>query len=208
MAARAGGTLTVMEAAGELYRRAARRTLVDGEADAQLADDIELLFERFDNNWNLLERLLAQMLKQRSHWLRYVVGHEPRLLCERINASLAAIIGTRLEAAQRLVPRALAARAAALPGVGNLDADPRHLAAWQRLGSLALTDRGWRQSLSARHLGAGYEEPAARLALRSCIELLAGIAGLEAALREVMPLPAPVLCATEAGAIASAGPLY
>lgn len=203
VAARAGGTLTVMEAAGELYRRAARRTLVDGEADAQLADDIELLFERFDNNWNLLERLLAQMLKQRSHWLRYVVGHEPRLLCERINASLAAIIGTRLAAAQRLVPRALAARAAALPGVGDLDADPRHLPAWQRLGSLALTDRGWRRSLSAPHLGAGYEEPAARLALRSCIELLAGIAGLEAALREVMPLPAPLLSATEAGAIAA-----
>ena len=35
VAARAGGTLSVMEAAGELYRRAARRTLVDGEADPQ-----------------------------------------------------------------------------------------------------------------------------------------------------------------------------
>jgi ATP-dependent helicase/nuclease subunit A len=204
VAARAGGTLTVMEAAGELYRHAARRTLVDGESDAQLADDIELLFERFDNNWNQLERLLAQMLRQRSHWLRYVVGHEPQLLYERINASLAAIIGTRLEAAQRLVPRALAARAAALPGVGELGADPRQLPAWQRLACLVLTDRGsWRRNLNARHLGAGYEEPAARLALGGCIELLARIAGLETALREVLPLPAAVLSATEAGAIAA-----
>jgi ATP-dependent helicase/nuclease subunit A len=203
VAARAGGTLTVMEAAGELYRAAARRTLVDGERDAQLAADIELLFERFDNNWNLLERLLAQMLKQRSHWLRYVVEHEPQVLCDRINASLAAIIRTRLEAVHGLVPRALAARAAALPGVGALDTDPGYLAGWQRLGRLALTERGWRKTLSARHLEAGYEEPAARAALRDCIELLAGIAGLEAALREVIPLPPPALSAADTGAIAS-----
>ena len=203
VAARAGGTLRVMEAAGELYRRAARRTLVDGEADAQLAEDIDLLFARFDNNWNLLERLLAQMLKQRGHWLHYVVDHEPRVLCERINASLAAIIAARLEAAHRLVPRALAMRAATLPGVGVLDAEPRHLPAWQRLGRLALTERGWRQILSARHLGAGYETAAARAALRSCIELLAGIGGLEAALREVRALPPPQLSTTEQGAIAA-----
>ena len=203
VAARAGGTLTVLEAAGELYQRAARRTLVDGEADAQLTDDIELLFERFDNSWNLLERLLAQMLKQRSHWLRHVVGDEPRVLCERINASLAAIIGTRLEAVHRLVPRALATQAAALPGVGSLGSEPQQLPAWQRLARLALTDRGWRKLLSARHLGAGYEEPAARAALRGCIELLAGIPGLEAALRDVLPLPPPLLSATEAAAIAA-----
>ncbi|GAC1458581.1 MAG: UvrD-helicase domain-containing protein [Steroidobacteraceae bacterium] len=203
VAARAGGTLTVTEAAGELYRRAARRTLVDGEADAQLADDIELLFERFDNNWNLLERLLAQMLRQRSHWLRYVVADEPRALCERINASLAAIIGTRLAAAHRLMPRALAAHAAALPGVGMLGSDPQHLPAWQRLAGLALTDAGWRKILSARHLGPGYEEPAARAALRGCVDLLTGIPGLETALRDVLPLPPPLLSATEAGAIAA-----
>jgi ATP-dependent exoDNAse (exonuclease V) beta subunit len=203
VAARAGGSLTVLEAAGELYRRAARRTLVDGEADAQLGDDIELLFERFDNSWSLLERLLAQMLKQRSHWLRYVVEDDPQVLCERINSSLEALIATRIEAAHRLVPQALARQAAALSGVGVLGSEPQQLPAWQRLGSLALTDRGWRKVLSARHLGPGYEQPAARATLRGCIDLLAGIEGLEVALREVVPLPPPRLSATESDAIAA-----
>jgi ATP-dependent helicase/nuclease subunit A len=203
VASRAGGTLSLTEAPEELYRRAARRTLVDGEGDAHLAADIELLFERFDNNWNLLERLLAQMLKVRGHWLRYVVEHEPQVLCDRINASLRDIIRTRLQGVQRLVPRVLLDSAATLPGVGVLDTDPQHLAAWQRLGGLALTDRGWRKTLSARHLGPGYDAPAARAALRSCIELLAPIAGLEAALREVLPLPPPALSAADSAAVAA-----
>jgi ATP-dependent exoDNAse (exonuclease V) beta subunit len=203
VAARAGGTLTVTDAAQELYRRAARRTLVDAESDAQLATDIELLFERFDNNWNLVERLLAQMLKQRGHWLRFVVEHEAQVLCDRINASLADIIRALLTATHRLVPRALLRSAAALPGVGALDTDPQHLAAWQRLGSLALTERGWRKTLSARHLGAGYEEAAARAALRDCIAHLSGLVGLEAALRELLPLPPAALSAAESLAIAA-----
>lgn len=203
VAARAGGTLTVTDAAQELYRRAARRTLVDGESDAQLATDIELLFERFDNNWNFVERLLAQMLKQRGHWLRFVVEHDPQVLCDRINLSLADIIRARLTATQRLVPPALLRGAAALPGVDTLDTDPANLADWQRLGSLALTERGWRKTLSARHLGAGYEEAAARAALRDCITYLSGIAGLEAALRELLPLPPAALSAADAQAIAA-----
>ncbi len=204
VAARAGGTLTVTDTPRELYRRAARRTLVDGENDTQLAGDIELLFERFDNTWSVVERLLAQMLEQRGHWLRFVVEHDPQVLCDRINSSLADIIRTRLTATLRLVPQALLRSAAALPGVGNLDADPARLAGWQRLGLLALSERGcWRKVLSARYLGAGYEEPAARAALRDCISHLSGITGLEAALRELLPLPPAALSAAETQAIAA-----
>ena len=201
IAARVGGALEVTDAPEEFYRSAARRTLVDGEREAPLATDIELLFERFDNNWNLLERLLAQMLARRGHWLRYVVGQEPQVLCERVNASLADIIGARLEAACRLVPGALLRSAGALAGVGSLGPDPAQLAAWQRLGRLALTERGWRQSLAAKHLGVQYQDPAAREALRGCIALLSGIAGLETPLRELASLPAAALSAADAAAL-------
>src|SRR5207245_346693 len=61
IAARAGGTLRVTGTPQELYRRAARRTLLAAEADAVLGADTELLFERLDNHWNNVERLLADM---------------------------------------------------------------------------------------------------------------------------------------------------
>ena len=201
VAARAGGAFEVTDTPEELYRHAARRTLVEGESDAQLGPDIELLFERFDNNWNLLERLLVQMLSRRGHWLRYVADNEPQVLCERVNVSLADIIGARLQATCRLVPQSLLRTAAALPGVGPLLPDPAHLAAWQRLGELALTERGWRKSLAARHLGVQYAEPAARAALGSCIELLAGVAGLESSLRELVSLPPPALSTADSAAL-------
>ena len=204
VAARAGGAFSVTDAPEELYRRAARRTLVEGENEAQLGADIELLFERFDNNWNLLERLLAQMLSRRGHWLRYVVDHKPQVLCERVNASLADIIGARLVATCRLVPNSLLRAAAALPGVGALEPDAAHLAAWQRLGSLTLTERGsWRKSLAAKHLGVEYTEPASRAALSACIELLSGIEGLESSLHDLVSLPPPLLSAADSSALAA-----
>src|SRR6204780_2685960 len=63
--AKAGGTLVVDDRPEELYQRAARMTLVEGENDAELAPDIELLFERLDNRWDHVEELLAQMLAER-----------------------------------------------------------------------------------------------------------------------------------------------
>jgi ATP-dependent helicase/nuclease subunit A len=204
VAARVGGAFAVTDAPEELYLRAARRTLVEGENDAQLGPDIELLFERFDNSWSLLERLLAQMLSRRGHWLHYVVDAKPQALCERVNASLADIIGARLEAVNRLVPESLLRTAAALPGVGALTPDPAQLAAWQRLGTLALTERGgWRKSLAAKHLGAQYAEPGSRAALGRCIELLSGIAGLGSLLHELVALPPPALSAADASALAA-----
>src|SRR5205823_5841002 len=70
IAARAGGALEVTETPDELYRRAARRTLLTAEHDAALGADAALLFERLDNQWILVERLLAEMLEKRAHWLQ------------------------------------------------------------------------------------------------------------------------------------------
>ena len=68
--AKAGGALVITERPYELYNRAARQTLAAAGEDAQLAADVELLFERLDNNWANVQRLLADMLRERGHWLR------------------------------------------------------------------------------------------------------------------------------------------
>src|SRR5690242_18147574 len=49
--AKTGGTLVITDRPQVMYNRAARRTLAAAEDDAQLAADVELLFERLDNTW-------------------------------------------------------------------------------------------------------------------------------------------------------------
>src|SRR5256714_10057445 len=92
IAARAGGTLRVTETPRELYRRAARRTLLAAEADAVLGADTQLLFERLDHPLDQLQRLLAGLPGERAHLVRYVLHTGPGELCARVNASLAHII--------------------------------------------------------------------------------------------------------------------
>src|SRR5215469_703601 len=132
VASQAGGVLQVTESAAELYRRAARRTLLDAETDPDLAPDARLLFERTDNHWMYLERLIAQMLEERGHWLRFVAGEEPRALCARVNESLAHLAHTRLEALCALIPAGLRRRAQALPGCGPLGRETADLHHWRR----------------------------------------------------------------------------
>src|SRR2546430_644245 len=103
---------------------AARRTLLAAEADTVLGAATELLFERLDNHWNNVERLLADMLAERAHWLRYVLETGPGQLCARVNASLADIIRDHLAAARAALPPALRLAAQQLPGVGALGGAP------------------------------------------------------------------------------------
>src|SRR6266436_5961800 len=150
----------------------ARRTLLAAEADAVLGVDTELLFERLDNHWNNVERLLAEMLGQRAHWLRYVLQTGPGELCARVNASLAHIIGAHLAAASERLPPTLRLTAQELPGVGPLGSDPAHLGAWKRLAACTLTGGRWRVRLTEELLGPAYAGATAREALRSCIAQL------------------------------------
>ena len=202
---RAGGALNVTETPHGLYQRAARRTLAAADSEAALAADTELLFERLDNNWMKVERLLADMLAQRGHWLRYVVPHEPQLLCARVNESLTAIIRERLALAHARLPLALRAALGALPGVGTLGAAPEHLAAWQSLACKALTkdQDGWRKSLAERHLGPDYACAAARASLKTCIDQLRTVAGAADSLRDLAALPQAALSAADSQAIAA-----
>ena len=111
-----GGALTVTDAAEELYQRAARRTLVSAETDTTLAPDAQLLFERLDNHWMNFERLLADMLRARGHWLSFVLGEDPQVLCRRVNESLAALTRAQLAQVCALLPQACAARPQRSPG--------------------------------------------------------------------------------------------
>ncbi|MDB6047177.1 MAG: hypothetical protein JWM63_5728 [Gammaproteobacteria bacterium] len=201
--AKAGGALAITDRPRELYHRAARGTLVLAEGDAELGADVEFLFERLDNHWSNVERLLAIMLQERGHWLRYVLGHEPQALCARISESLSNIVREHLTAACSRLSVALRAQAGALSGAGLLESEPECLAAWKRLASLTLTKQGeWRKPNGInKTLGPGYEAAAAKDALRACLEDVSGVVGAREVLIELNSLPAATLYDSDAAAI-------
>jgi ATP-dependent helicase/nuclease subunit A len=204
VASRTGGALAVTEEPAELYRRAARRTLAGADGEAQLSADIGLLFERLDNSWRNVERLLADMLAKRLHWLPHILEHDPRELAVEVNASLAAVIGARLAGARERLPAALRRACESLPDVGALGAGPGDLPAWQRLARLALTGEGrWRRALSGRVLEPPYTAPDARAVLKERIAELALVPGAEESLLEVRELPQAALSSADSEALAA-----
>ena len=191
--AKAGGALNVDERPQELYARAARATLVEGEKDPEIAADVELLFERLDNRWNTVEVLLAEMLQSRAHWLRHVMG-DPAALRARMTASLDEIITVALASALQKFPPRLAQAAQALPVGGDLGCDARDLPAWQRLIDLTLTAKGaWRKFQGA--------VAADRQALASVIESMSAVPDLLAALQAIALLPPATLDPEDAQAL-------
>ncbi len=198
-----GGALTVTDAPEELYQRAARRTLVSAETDPVLAPDAQLLFERLDNHWMNFERLLADMLRARGHWLSFVFGEDPQVLCRRVDESLAAITRAQLAQVSARMPQTLRQSATALPGVTHLGSETTDLAYWKELARLTLTASDWRKQLSARLLGAAFTAPAAASALRDLIGQLRRIAGAREALLALRGAPAAQLSAQDAQAISA-----
>jgi ATP-dependent helicase/nuclease subunit A len=191
LAARAGGALEIADPAAPLYQRAARRALLAAEADPTLASATGLLFERLDNHWYHIERLLADMLGARGHWLRYVLGRDAHELCAHIDATLAAVVSARLSALTAIVPHGMLAAAAVLPGVGALSTAPESLGAWQHLAALTLTQGGtWRITLSPRRLGEAFQVPAVCAALKRTIAELRTVPGLQERLARIRGLPA------------------
>ncbi len=203
LAARAGGGLLISPRPEEQYRLAARETLLAAEADPRLGADAGLWFERLDNQWRNVERMLTDMLAVRAHWLPYLLGHEPEALRRRVGESLGHIVADCLEHACALLAGELRAEAARLPGVGPLECAADTLAAWKALARLALTDKGeWRQRID-RRLGEGFETPAGKQALRECIEALSAMHGARELLLEVAALPSAQLCEADAAALAA-----
>ncbi len=150
-----------------------------------------------------LERLIAQLLQERGHWLRFVAGEEPRVLTARVNASLASLVASHLRALHALVPESLRRRAEALPGVGPLAAAPAALGAWKQLLQLTFTKEDWRRQLGPHLLGAAFADTARREELRGLIAALQGVPGLRGALLELRRLPPACLAGTDAAALES-----
>ena len=203
VAAKAGGALLVTDSPREIYGRAARRTLIDAESDAELAADADLMFERSDNNWRKVERLLEDMLQKRGHWLPHVLAHDPGALRARVSTSLANICRDHLAKACERLPPGLRREAALLPDVGPMEEGAECLSAWKRLAQLCLTQKGeWRKaSGGAKVWGAAYESSAAKSAVRSLIERLSSVPGARETLLEASSLPSPQLEADDAAAI-------
>jgi ATP-dependent helicase/nuclease subunit A len=203
LAARSGGPLTLGERPEALYRRAARETLVRAEQDPELAADVGLWFERLDNRWDNVERVLAEMLRERAHWLAHVLGSAPQHLSARVEESLGRIVAERLAGVCAALDAPLQAALESLPTVGALGADPASLPAWQRLAALCLTRQGqWRRSVD-RRLGVEFTERAAKTALLECIGRLAALPGAQVRLLEVAALPPPRLPVDDATALAA-----
>lgn len=196
--AKAGGVLRVDDRPDELYQRAARATLFEGEQDPERAADIELLFERLDNNWDKVERLLAEMLAKRAHWLRHVLGPDPQALRERMTASLRELISDAIGSARSLWPPGLEAAAEALPNIGALGGGDASLRGWQKLAALLLTKDGtWRAKLTR----AQCEPGPPRVALAALIGRLSAVAGARETLCEIVDQPSATLDEDDARAL-------
>jgi ATP-dependent exoDNAse (exonuclease V) beta subunit len=203
VASRSGGVLNVIDSAAELYRRAARHTLLAAESDPQLAAHAQLLFERTDNQWMYLERLIAQMLAERGHWLPFVAREEPQALCRRVNATLGNLARARVAVLCAVLPQALRRRAQSLPGCGPLGCEPSDLAHWKHLAHLVLTRDEWRRQLIPHRLGPQFADERVRQELRQLIAELRGVAGAREALLAVARAPAAQLSADDARAVES-----
>ena len=106
-----GSGLRISENPDEIYRRAARATLMQLGADvrpanAALVDAIETLLDWRDNNWHEIEDHLVQMLRGRDRWMQdFVLEREQDwdLLRERLERPFARAIRAALFRADRLL---------------------------------------------------------------------------------------------------------
>ena len=222
VAARGGPDLRIAPTAAPLYQRAARRCLAlagqEPALEPALAAAAELLFDRLDNNWGRLERLLVDMLKRRSHWLPHVLPtHGGAALAERVKASLDSALRVELAAALALLPaallregeallshalrvRAASAGAAMAPTAVTLDGEPSSLPQWRALCDLALTDKGWRKRVTIRE---GFEASDKPMKSRvvAWIDALAAVPGAHAACSTLRTLPDPLLDTADQAAL-------
>jgi len=113
-----GGGLQIAEQPGELYRRAARRSLEKIDQSGEpLGQAIEALLVWRDNGWKEMEDLLVVMLSQRDRWMHeFVLDREPdwEALRERLERPFAQAVRAALEPLHELLQQMPPAREEAL----------------------------------------------------------------------------------------------
>jgi ATP-dependent exoDNAse (exonuclease V) beta subunit len=163
IAARAAPSLQIAPAADPLYRRAARRCLMQATGEQETAVAANLLFERLDNDWQRVETLLAAMLQERSHWLPRVLAASGEGLLDRIERSLNSVLRAEIaRCMSAFTPELLRLSESMLTHILHrrgelsgqerveLSGDPRDLDHWRSLARLMLTKEGeWRKSLKS-----------------------------------------------------------
>lgn len=154
-------SLRVIDDATSLYQEAARRTLLEGDADVDAHADIDRLLRRLDNNADRAMLLLAELLPNRNRWLDLLTNHAPGALAQRVEESLRRIVSATLSRLVQALPPAwleeaaqLAAAAARnreeagherkgswcawLAAHAKLGSDPEDLPCWQALAAILL----------------------------------------------------------------------
>jgi ATP-dependent exoDNAse (exonuclease V) beta subunit len=212
----------IADAPDDLYSNAARETLRDAETDPGLQGAFELILRRLDDNWSLLERLIAGMLSRRAEWLPNLPQLSGEALAPRIEASLRTIVLEELSAAVGTLPLDFVALAceAARTAVHHLgDAAKNDLASWRNhtrtlvpdladlprwraLRDLALTQEGEPRSRFTSKQGFPADDPDAKALGIAFSERLAQLEPCHIrALQSIAILPEPVIPESARGAL-------
>jgi ATP-dependent helicase/nuclease subunit A len=218
LAARGSGALGVLPQPQGAYRNAARRTLLDAQSDATLRPDVQLLFERMENDFARCETLIADMLAKRTHWLPYLIAESEEQLATRVEHSLLEVVRASLARAEQLLAgshlqEGLSVGAAAARHLHSRAAPPGPwseltltdsaqgitptLRQWQALAGQALTQEGsWRKRLDVR-TGFPPEDAALKRRATDWVAQLAAQPGALELLNEILILPDPQLSRDE-----------
>jgi ATP-dependent exoDNAse (exonuclease V) beta subunit len=211
----------IADAPDDLYANAARETLRDAENDPQLRAPFELVMRRLDDNWSLLERLIAGMLSRRAEWLPNLPQLSGEALAPRIEASLRHIVLEELTVATGALPLdfvALASEAMRM-SVRHKPADEgdrahwsdyqalpaariEDLPRWRALRNLSLTDKGLPRSRFTSKEGFPADDPDAKALGNDFKERLAQLGARHIrALESLGILPDPEIPAPARGAL-------
>lgn len=212
----------IADAPEDLYAHAARETLRDAENDPELGGPFELILRRLDDNWSLLERLIAGMLSRRAEWLPNLPQLSGEALAPRIEDSLRTIVLEELAAASRSLPDDFVALAceAARTSVRHLGAaakgdltswlghavalvaEVEDLPRWRALRDLALTQKGEPRSRFTSKEGFPADDPDAKALGIAFAERLAQLEPRHLRALEIIAiLPQPVIPETARGAL-------
>ncbi len=196
MLSRFGAQPESVDDAAPLYHRAAHNLLAQiNDADG-VADDLTILLAHLDNNLMVVEKLLADMLRSRDHWLRNLPKMYERQVLEaalaRVRAHAIVNVAARyppqektetLELARYAGQNLLKAGADSALSIGaNLQAFPNgdasNLPVWSGIAEMLLTkDGAWRKrgGINKRNgfpVGEGKAEKARLDAMKERIGLL------------------------------------
>lgn len=206
------GDVALLDDPETLYQRAARAAIGELGSNDIWSAAVRVLLGHLDNNWERLERLLAEMLSRRDQWLRFVVQQPER---DEFEGSLAHAIAGELGIAadiipDRFVPEIVRIGAFAGSNLAQTRPDdervqlaamvtlpaaaPEAMPLWRALGRLFLTSGGdWRRTVTkndgfppAAQDSAGYKP-----AFLELVEQLREVRGLRAALHNLQQLPDP-----------------